>query len=680
MINKIYCWDSIDVLDLIKDESIHLIFTSPPYNVWHKYEWYNDNLSEIEYEIFLEKVFIKLYNKLVSWWRLAINVPFAVKNMETKKTIFVSNIISNIAHKIWFIDYEIITWHKWVDINHFQWNNTAWGSWKSPSNPVCRPMSEAIFIFSKNKTKLDWDKENIDITSNEFKEWTKNSWYLYDNFKFDNLLCVPNKKNKKEHPATFPIELAERIIKLYSYIWNTILDPFNWLWNTTIAAKNLWRNYIWIDQSKEYCEKALITMWEKKDELIEYNNQIKVSNLENLVNTSNIKNEEINNWFYLKESYSENIIDFIIKNYFDYKPKYIFDPFSWAWSSLVYWIKNNINVIWFEVNPIAYSYVKAKINKYSNEDLILLENIINKIEKLHIKKYKYPDWEPINKYISEEINNTYFSIQSIFNKIKNNIVKDLLNSILNSLLENVWNYKKDWNWIKFKKNNINSTDFLNLLSDKIKKIIIEIKNINYTSVEQYIFNDSSINSFNKYDFPNFDLFITSPPYANMFDYFESNKIELWMSWEIKNYSDWWKLKKSAMRSNMNAKLINNEISSKSILLNDTLLELSKKIKNNEIKEKRLIIMLNNYFYDMEKLLLNSFNKINKNWIICIVVANSWYWWTVVETDNIIKEIAESIGYSFINLIKARNIRSSSQQAKIIDKEKMRESILIFKKF
>jgi hypothetical protein len=91
-------------------------------------------------------------------------------------------------------------------------------------------------------------------------------------------------------------------------------------------------------------------------------------------------------------------------------------------------------------------------------------------------------------------------------------------------------------------------------------------------------------------------------------------------------------------------------------------------------------MLNNYFYDMEKLLLNSFNKINKNWIICIVVANSWYWWTVVETDNIIKEIAESIGYSFINLIKARNIRSSSQQAKIIDKEKMRESILIFKKF
>jgi hypothetical protein len=63
---------------------------------------------------------------------------------------------------------------------------------------------------------------------------------------------------------------------------------------------------------------------------------------------------------------------------------------------------------------------------------------------------------------------------------------------------------------------------------------------------------------------------------------------------------------------MNAKLINNEISSKSILLNDTLLELSKKIKNNEIKEKRLIIMLNNYFYDMEKLLLNSFNKINKN--------------------------------------------------------------------
>lgn len=268
MKNKIIVWDAIKALDMVNDNSIELCFTSPPYNAWHDYDWYDDNLSEEEYNDFLEIVFKKVYKKLVKWGRLAINVPFAVKNRKTKETIFVSNMVTNIAHKIWFLDFEIITRHKGVNINHFQWNNTARWSWKSPSNPVCRPMAEAIFIFSKWQTRLPWDKEEIDITSDEFKNRTKNSRYVEDDLWYYNLLCIPNKKKKKEHPATFPKELAERIIKMYSYKWNTILDPFNWMGNTTIAAKELWRNYIWIDQSQLYCKWAIENLWWNKDDLV----------------------------------------------------------------------------------------------------------------------------------------------------------------------------------------------------------------------------------------------------------------------------------------------------------------------------------------------------------------------------------------------------------------------------
>lgn len=244
-VNKIFHGDARDILKNIPDCCIHLVFTSPPYNAGHNYVDYSDNLKWDDYKNFMFEVISELKRVLISGGRLVINVPFAVKNKITKEVHFLATEISHICNKVGFVDFEFILWHKGSNQNHFQGNNTAWGSWCSPSNPVCRPLGEAILVFSKDGKPLKGSKENIDITAEEFKEWTKNVWY------------IPNANDKSKHPCPFPEELAKRVIKLYSYRGNIVLDPFNGTGTTTKVAYELGRKFIGIDISSKYCEIAI---------------------------------------------------------------------------------------------------------------------------------------------------------------------------------------------------------------------------------------------------------------------------------------------------------------------------------------------------------------------------------------------------------------------------------------
>lgn len=253
--NFIICGDALSALKKIRDNSVHMVITSPPYNVAHNYDNFNDDMSEKEYNKFILAILKQLHRVLVSGGRLAINVPFAVKNKNNKKVTFLATRIADMCNKVGFLEFEFITWHKGKNLNHFQGNNTAWGSWKSPSNPVFRPLGEVVMIFSKEKTKLDGSKELIDISSEEFKEWTKNLWYFDEerDIFYENLICTPNTSSKSNHPCPFPEELVERLVKLYTYKDNVILDPFNGLGTTSFVAKKNSRQFIGIDQSHKYC-------------------------------------------------------------------------------------------------------------------------------------------------------------------------------------------------------------------------------------------------------------------------------------------------------------------------------------------------------------------------------------------------------------------------------------------
>lgn len=101
-------------------------------------------------------------------------------------------------------------------------------------------------MYCKGDLKKKGDKENIDITAEEFKSWVVAKW------------SIAPERNMKEygHPAMFPEQLAERVLKLFSYQNDVVLDPFNGAGTTTVVAKKTGRRYLGIDISEEYCKTA----------------------------------------------------------------------------------------------------------------------------------------------------------------------------------------------------------------------------------------------------------------------------------------------------------------------------------------------------------------------------------------------------------------------------------------
>lgn len=226
--------DVLEVLDLIKDKSVDMVFTSPPYNVGKPYENHHDLMPYEEYLKWLGKVWEKIYNKLKDDGRLIINIPSITFNGEYKP-LFVDTI--NICHKIGYKIRNDIIWYK-----HQVSKRTAWGSFASPSDPYVVQPYEFILVFNKKYKKHHGKKEGIDITKDEFIEFSNALW---------NIKPETRKEVLEACPAPFPEELAYRVIKFYTFVGDVILDPFGGSGTTSKVSAELGRRSIYIDNSEK---------------------------------------------------------------------------------------------------------------------------------------------------------------------------------------------------------------------------------------------------------------------------------------------------------------------------------------------------------------------------------------------------------------------------------------------
>lgn len=233
-LNRLYCKSS-EVMDEIPDDSIHLMITSPPYNVGKEYD---DDLTLDEYLVLLTTVFSQTHKKLVTGGRACINIA----NIGRKPYIPLHAMIIEIMLDLGFLMRGEIIWNKSASGG----GSCAWGSWMSASNPVLRDYHEYILIFSKDSYSKNKKQEKRDtISHDDFIDWTKSIW------------TFPAVNAKKiGHPAPFPIELPHRLINLYSYEGDVVLDPFCGSGTTCIAAIQNNRNYIGYDIKKEYIDLA----------------------------------------------------------------------------------------------------------------------------------------------------------------------------------------------------------------------------------------------------------------------------------------------------------------------------------------------------------------------------------------------------------------------------------------
>lgn len=219
----------------LPDRSVHLMVTSPPYNVTKEYD---QDLTLQEYLAMLRNVFAETYRVLVHGGRACVNVA----NLGRKPYIPLSDLISQMMIELGFLMRGEIIWHKGAGAGV----SMAWGSWQSAANPVLRDTHEYILVFCKGafSRRRPPGKANT-ISRDQFMEWTKSVWTFN-----------PESAQKVGHPAPFPVELPYRLIQLYTYSGDIVLDPFMGSGSTAIAALQSQRKYVGYEVNQAYVELA----------------------------------------------------------------------------------------------------------------------------------------------------------------------------------------------------------------------------------------------------------------------------------------------------------------------------------------------------------------------------------------------------------------------------------------
>jgi site-specific DNA-methyltransferase (adenine-specific) len=218
----------------LPDYSVHLVVTSPPYNAQKDYD---QDLSLDEYRQLLRNSFKETYRVLVTGGRACINIA----NLGRKPYLPLHAFIIEDMLDIGFVMRGEIIWDKGGSAS----SSTAWGTWLSAVNPVLRDVHEYILVFSKESFSRRVDPGDSTIGRDDFLEATKSVW------------SFPAVSARKiGHPAPFPEELPRRLIELYTFKGDIVLDPFCGSGTTCVAAKRLSRRYIGYDIHAEYLQLA----------------------------------------------------------------------------------------------------------------------------------------------------------------------------------------------------------------------------------------------------------------------------------------------------------------------------------------------------------------------------------------------------------------------------------------
>lgn len=227
--NRIFLKSS-EQMDDLPDRCVHLMVTSPPYNVGKDYD---QDLSMDEYLGFLGRVMGETYRVLVDGGRACVNVA----NIGRRPYIPLHAYMIQIAARVGFFMRGEIIWDKGMS-----GSSTAWGSWMSPSNPTLRDTHEYILIFQKppfGRKRLEGRESTIE--RDNFLEHTKSQWSM-----------APASAKRVKHPAPFPVELPRRLIDLYTFSDEVVLDPFMGTGATAVAAVESGRIFVGYEIEKVY--------------------------------------------------------------------------------------------------------------------------------------------------------------------------------------------------------------------------------------------------------------------------------------------------------------------------------------------------------------------------------------------------------------------------------------------
>jgi DNA modification methylase len=235
----------------LPDDSVALVVTSPPYFVGKEYE---EALGEghvpttyLEYLDLLTEVFTECKRVLEPGGRIAVNVANLGRKPYRSLSADVIGILQDRLHLL--LRGEVI-WRKAEGAS----GSCAWGSYRSAANPVLRDVTERVVVASKgrfDRARSRAERRRLglphqdDLTADEFLAATLDVWNI-----------PPESARRVEHPAPFPVELPQRLIGLYTYEGDLVVDPFMGSGSTLLAAIRTDRRYLGYDLDPGYTSTA----------------------------------------------------------------------------------------------------------------------------------------------------------------------------------------------------------------------------------------------------------------------------------------------------------------------------------------------------------------------------------------------------------------------------------------
>lgn len=403
-------------------------------------------------------------------------------------------------------------------------------------------------------------------------------------------------------------------------------------------------------------------------------------NFSNKVHAQFNKTKPLHRWVHYKEGFSDDLVTYYI-NKWKIKNGYILDPFTGSGTTLLQSQKLGNRSVGFEVNPFSHLMGEVKMFKWEVDELKEIKEHIEYLKgsKINNKEYEIPLLPRIHDIFEKEILKELLHYREYIFNIENLKIRKFFLLGYLSILEYNSNARKFCSGLRYiqRKNK----NVYKHLFDKYEMMFEDISNKKHYS-DFEIIQDSCLNASTYLADNTLDAFITSPPYANTFDYTNIYKIELWFGNFVKSTEDMRELRKKMLRSHVSTKPIEDgDIKKSQLNIKDELNLIVQKIQEDKLWNNHIPRMIWAYFEDMNILLHNLSKLLKKSGKGSIVVANSVYNGYVVPTDLLISKLAEQYNLKTEEIKIGRYIdyenSNNNRKPLKMDRKYIRESVVEF---
>lgn len=389
-------------------------------------------------------------------------------------------------------------------------------------------------------------------------------------------------------------------------------------------------------------------------------------------------------WFPYKEGFSPTFVQGFIAEFTNANAGLIFDPFSGVGTTCLVGSKLGFNSIGLDVSPMATFIAKVKATQFKKSELVTFTEYISDVTESPLtKEYPRPNSATVVSYFEEDFLSALLAIRMAVDTAPNEKISKLALLAFLTLIEEFSTHRKAGNGVKRKTRFEYRKSSASPLEQVRRAFVSKLNEMHDDLAADSLvmspdFREAScIDSVVLDNVMDIDLALTSPPYANCFDYSKIYMRELWLGGFFNSTADQVAFRMKSIRSHVHATWSDRNIKQGSEIAERMICP---SLESQELWSNKIPSMISGYFKDIGALLVEVKPKLRKGASFGIVVGNSVYGGISVASDLLIAEMAEKNGYEVSRIDVYRGVIPSSQQyARIDNRRWARESTVIVKK-